>query len=433
MSGQRQPVWPADKPLALTFDHYGPRSNEHFAQGTFDPSKAKDGKLPKLFSKVQLPTKKTLTLKNGIVVSPMCMYSCLDGFPTPYHLAHLGPFALHGAGTVVVEASGVTPQGRITPEDMGIWKDEHIPAHASLASALKSISKDLTVGIQLAHAGRKASTWSPFYEGPKKNPNYVTKEEGGWPEEVVGPSALAYDEGHLVAKELSTEEIKEIEKAFVDAADRAYKAGYDFVEIHCAHGYLLHSFLSSLSNKRTDQYGGSFENRTRLHLDIIKKINEQHPDLSVWFRVSGSDFADHLQESGQEPWTIEGTKQLAKLLSTVNVDVLDISGGGLVGAQQIKPVPGYQLPFAKAVSSLKLDHPLVATVGRMESGEHAGHLAEQALHEADASLVLIARGFMTKPNWVEEAAEQLMGEATAKNPQYHRALPVKEVYRSKRD
>ncbi|MCO5585111.1 hypothetical protein L7F22_039043 [Adiantum nelumboides] len=433
MSGQRQPVWPADKALALTFNHFGPKSKEHHAQGTFDQSKAKTGKYPKLFSPVQLPVTKGLTLKNGVVVSPMCMYSSVDGFITPYHLAHLGSFALHGAGTITIEASGVTPQGRITPEDVGIWKDEHIPSHASLVSALKSFSKDLTVGIQIAHAGRKASTWSPFFEGEKKNPNYVTKEEGGWPEEVVGPSALAYDEGHIVPKELTTEEVKGIEKAFVDAADRAYKAGYDFVELHSAHGYLLHSFLSPLSNKRKDQYGGSLENRSRLHLDIIKKINEQHPDLSVWFRISGSDFADHLKEKGEDPWTVEGTKEVAKLLSTVNVDVLDISGGGLIGAQQIKAAPGYQLPFAKAVSSLKLSHPLVGTVGRMESGEHAGQLAEQALEESDASLVFIARGFITKPNWVEEAAEQLIGEGTTKNPQYHRALPVKEVYRSKRD
>ncbi|PWN31802.1 FMN-linked oxidoreductase, partial [Meira miltonrushii] len=366
------------------------------------------------------------TLKNAIVVSPMCQYSAVDGFPTPYHLAHLGSFAIHGAGTIMMEASGVTPQGRITPEDLGIYKDEHIPAHASLVSALRSFTKDLTVGVQIAHAGRKASTWSPFYEGPKKNPNYVTAEEGGWPEEVVGPSALAYDEGHIVAKELTTEEVQEIETKFVEAADRAYKAGYDFVELHGAHGYLLHSFLSPLSNKRKDQYGGSVENRARLITNIVEKINKQHPDLSVWVRVSGSDFADHLKEKGEDPWTIEGTKEFAKLLSKLNVDVLDISGGGLVGAQQVKAAPGYQLPFAKAVSQLKLSHPLVGTVGRMESGEHAGYLAEQALHESDASLVLIARGFLTKPNWVEESAEKLVGEVTATNPQYHRALPVKE-------
>lgn len=264
--------------------------------------------------------------------SPMCMYSAVDGFPTPYHLAHLGSFAIHGAGTMIVEASGVTAQGRITPEDLGIWKDEHIDAHSSLVSALRSFARNVTLGVQLAHAGRKASTWSPFYQGHRQQPFYVTKEEGGWPDEVVGPSALSYAEGHLTAKELTTEQVKGIQKSFVDAARRAFEAGYDFVEVHSAHGYLLHSFLSPLSNHRTDQYGGSFENRTRLLTDIIRDIRSEFPDRSVWVRVSGSDFAEHLKEQdGRESWTIEGTTELAKQLSTLGVDVLDISGGGEYG------------------------------------------------------------------------------------------------------
>lgn len=183
----------------------------------------------------------------------MCQYSANDGHLTPYHLAHLGSFALHGAGTIMVEASGVTAAGRITPQDAGIYTDEHIASHASIVSSLKTFTEGLTVGLQLAHAGRKASTWSPFYRGEHKHAEYVTKEEGGWPDEVVGPSALAYGEGWLKAKELSNQEVKDVVKQFVEGARRAFKAGYDFVEIHSAHGYLLHSFLSPLSNHRTDE------------------------------------------------------------------------------------------------------------------------------------------------------------------------------------
>lgn len=321
----------------------------------------------------------------------------------------------------MVEASGVTPQGRITPQDLGIWKDEHIEAHASLVSALRSFSQKLTVGIQLAHAGRKASTWSPFYEGERSHQDYVTKDEGGWPEEVVGPSALGYAPDHIVPKALSTEGVTEIKHAFVEAARRAFDAGYDFVELHAAHGYLLHSFLSPLSNQRDDQYGGSLENRTRLLREITQEIRQRYPDRSVWVRVSGSDFADHLYEQdGRQAWTVDQTAELAKQLQKLGVDVLDISGGGLTSEQKIKPVPGYQVDFAKAVSALKLSNPLVGTVGRMESGEHAGQLAEESLQDGSAQLVLIARGFMTRPSWVEEAAEKMIGKVTAHNPQYHR-------------
>lgn len=366
--------------------------------------------------------------------SPMCQYSAVDGFLSPYHLAHLGSFALHGAGTIMVEASGVTPAGRITPEDVGIYKDEHISAHASLVSALRSFTRDLTVGVQLAHAGRKASTWSPFYEGPKQNQLWVTDEEGGWTKDIVGPSALAYGPGYFVPRVLSSAEVRQIQGDFVKGARRAFEAGYDFVEIHSAHGYLLHEFLSPISNQRTDEYGGSFENRTRLLLDIVTDIRKEFPDKSVWVRVSGSDFGEYLKEErGQESWDIEQTVKLSQLLHTAGVDVLDISGGGLFSEQKIKPVPGYQLPFAKRISQQNLPNPLVATVGRLESGDYAGHLAERALQDSDAKLVMIARGFLTKPQWVEEAAELLLGSVTAHNPQYHRALSVREVNRSRRD
>lgn len=364
----------------------------------------------------------------------MCQYSCVDGFVTPYHLAHLGSFALHGAGTICVEAAGVTPQGRITSEDVGIWKDEHVPPHMSLVSALRSFTSELTVGIQLAHAGRKASTWSPFYEGPKKQPNYQTREEGGWPDEIVGPSAVPFGDEYLTPKELTLEEVRGIRQSFVDAARRAFDAGYDFVEIHSAHGYLLHEFLSPLSNKRTDDYGGSFENRSRLLVEILQTIRKEFPGRSLWLRVSGTDFGEYLKEEhGIHSWDVEETVKLAHVISGIGVDVLDISGGGLFVQQRIKPVPAYQLPLAKRVSQEQLPNPIIATVGRLESGEHAGQLAEQALVDSDAKLILLARGFLTRPSWVEDAAELLLGTVTAPTPQYHRALPVREVTRSKRD
>lgn len=258
----------------------------------------------------------------------MCQYSVVDGYPSPYHLAHLGSFALHGAGTIVVEASGITPAGRITPQDLGIYKDDHIPAHTSLVSALKSFTEGLTVGIQLAHAGRKASTWSPFHRGERKVKEYVTDEEGGWVKDVVAPSALSWGKGWITPHALTTEEVKEVQAQFVAAAGRAFEAGYDFVELHAAHGYLLHNFLSPLSNQRTDEYGGSFENRTRLLIDTVKAIRAKFPDRSVWVRVSATDYAEHVHAEGKQSWDIEGTKQLYAVLNKVGVDVLDVSGGG---------------------------------------------------------------------------------------------------------
>lgn len=357
------------------------------------------------------------------IVSPMCQYSSKDGFLTPYHLAHLGSFALHGAGTIIVEASAVTAAGRITPQDAGIWKDEHIASHASIVSSLKTMSAGLTVGIQLAHAGRKASTWSPYHRGDKKQQHYVTTAEGGWEEEVVAPSAIAYDEGHITPKELSTQAVKDLIQDFIQGARRAFKAGYDAVEIHSAHGYLLHSFISPLSNRRTDEYGGSFENRTRALREIVEAINKEYPDKSVWVRVSGTDFAEHVEGS----WTVEDTKKLAQQLAeTASVDLLDCSAGGLVPFQKITPAPGYQLFLAQGVSSLKIPKSklLVGSVGMLEGPDAPGQLAEELLQRGDADAVLLARGFLAKPTWVLEAGIELLGFRTADTPQYHRVHPV---------
>lgn len=408
-SGQEDPKWPADKPLALSLNNFVPVREGHPPPGTVPDDIVPEGeKKPKLFTSLQLPGK-TLTLKNRIVVSPMCQYSSNDGFVTPYHLAHLGSFALHGAGTIMLEAHGVTAAGRITPQDCGLYKDEQIPALTSLVSALKSFTEGLTVGIQLAHAGRKSSTWSPFHRGDRKVKEYVTKEEGGWPDEVVAPSALSYGKGWIVPKALSTEEVEEVKEQFVEAARRSFKAGMDFVELHAAHGYLLHSFISPLSNERTDKYGGSFENRIRIVLDLIRDIKKEYPNKSVWVRVSSTDFAEHVHEEGKQSWDEEQTKAFAKEVAKVGADVLDCSGGGLVEFQKIKPKPAYQLPYASGVSSLKLPNLVVGAVGIMEGDSHDGELAEKALQDDDAQLIFLARGLLANPAWPESAGTELMG------------------------
>ena len=357
----------------------------------------------------------------------------MDGFPTPYHIAHLGAFALHGAGTIVVEASGVEARGRITPEDVGIWKDEHIAAHASLVTSLKTMAAGLTMGIQLAHAGRKASTWSPYWRGPKPL-GWPTEEDKGWPNDVVAPSAISYDNAPsdkkwIVPRQLSTEEVDQMQEKFVAAADRAFAAGYDFIELHAAHGYLMHSFLSPLSNKRTDKYGGSFENRTRLLVETAQAIKAKHPSKSIWVRVSSTDYAEHLEkEQGVETWNIESTKKLAPLLAHAGVCVLDCSAGGLVSVQKIKPGPAYQLPYASAVRALRIPRLLIGSVGILEGDEFPGQLAEKALQDDQANLIFLARGIMAHPSWPEDAAQALTGGVRcAGNPAYHRVHPAKSV------
>lgn len=273
--------------------------------------------------------------------------------------------------------------------------------------------------------GRKASTWSPFYRGERNKNEYVTKEEGGWPDEVVGPSALSYGPGWITPKELTTDQVQEVRQQFLQAAHRSFKSGVDFVELHVAHGYLLHSFVSPLSNTRKDQYGGSFENRIRLVLEIIQDIKKDFPNKSVWVRISSTDFAEHVLKEGKQSWDEEQTKAFAKELTKVGVDVLDCSAGGLVHFQKIAPKPAYQLPYAAGVSSLKLPNLIVGTVGIMEGDHHAGELAEKALQDDDAQLIFLARGLLAHPSWPEDAGTELMGTRPAGNPQYHRVHPAK--------
>jgi 2,4-dienoyl-CoA reductase-like NADH-dependent reductase (Old Yellow Enzyme family) len=363
-------------------------------------------KMPhKLFSPLTL---RSVTLPNRIAVAPMCQYSSEDGFVNDWHLVHLGSRAVGGAGLVIMEASAVLPEGRITPSDVGIWKDEHI---APLQKITRFIEQQGAVaGIQLAHAGRKASDWRPWL-GKKGN---ATAEFGGW--QPVGPSPVAFSEDRLVPTELSTDGIKQIVQAFADAAVRAHKAGFKVIEIHGAHGYLVHQFLSPFSNKRTDNYGGSFENRTRLLLEITAATRKVWPaDLPVFVRLSATEWT----EGG---FDIEDTVKLCRLLKELGVDLIDTSSAGNLATAQIPVAPGYQTALAERV---RRDAGIpTGAVGLITDAAQAEHV----LQTNQADLVLLARELLRDPYWPLHAAAQFR-EPAPWAPQYVRAAPDRNPMR----
>src|SRR5690606_17889878 len=281
-----------------------------------------------LFSPLPL---KRITLKNRLIVSPMCQYSSVDGFAGDWHLVHLGSRAVGGASLVISEATAVSPEGRISPDDVGIWKDEHIEKLAQIIAFIKA--QDSVPGIQLAHAGRKASTYAPW-----KGRGKVAEHAGGWV--TVAPSAIAFADNYPLPIALDDEGIRKVIADFTSAAERAHRAGFQVAEIHAAHGYLLHQFLSPLSNLRTDGYGGDFENRIRLLLEVIEGVKTVWPaELPLLVRISATDWADG-------GWDADSSVRLAAILKTVGIDLGDVSTGGLVNHQQIPVGPGYQVPFA---------------------------------------------------------------------------------------
>jgi 2,4-dienoyl-CoA reductase-like NADH-dependent reductase (Old Yellow Enzyme family) len=351
-----------------------------------------------LFAPFQL---RSLSFANRIGVSPMCQYSCVDGFATDWHLVHLGARAQGGAALVTLEASAITPEGRISPADLGIWKDEHVPALARIASFLHS--QGARAGIQLAHAGRKASMSAPFI-----SEHLVTPAEGGW--QPVAPSALAFSSTYAVPQALDLPGIQAIVEAFRLAARRALAAGFDFVEIHAAHGYLLHQFLSPLANQRTDDYGGSFANRTRLALEVVDAVRIEWPaHLPIFVRISATDWA----EGG---WDIDQSVQLAHLLRERGVDLIDVSSGGLVPNVKIPIGPGYQVPFAARIRR-EANIP-TAAVGMITDPIQA----DAIIASGEADLVFLAREFLRDPYWPVHAAAAL-DEAASWPPQYLRAAP----------
>lgn len=327
-----------------------------------------------LFSPLQI---KSITLKNRITISPMCQYSAEDGFATDWHLVHLGSRAIGGAGLIIQEATSVSPEGRISPGDLGLWSDEHIEKLQCITKFI--IGQDAVPGIQLAHAGRKASVFSPWY-GNKK----LDKNQGGW--EVVAPSAISFYESDIAPTALDLVGIQKVVTDFKLATRRAVKAGYQVVEIHSAHGYLLHEFLSPLTNCRTDEYGGSFENRIRLLMAVLAAVQSEWPkELPLLVRISATDWADG-------GWNIEESVQLSKILKEKGVDLIDVSSGGLVSHQQIPLEPGYQVPFAERIK--KEAGIMTGAVGLITTSGQA----EEIIASKKADLVLFARESLRNPN-----------------------------------
>ncbi|KAF9910250.1 hypothetical protein EC991_006979 [Linnemannia zychae] len=360
--------------------------------------------LPSLF---QPFTTKNLTIPNRVVVAPMCQYSSKDGFMTDYHLVHLGSFALHGAGLVLAEATAVEARGRITPACAGIYSDDHIPGLKRVVDFVHSTGGK--IGIQLAHAGRKAST-KPFH-----TPEVFGPEEY-WDDDVVGPSGGAdfqWDANHRVPRELSVDEIQEVIKAFGAAAVRADKAGMDTVEIHGAHGYLAHNFLSPITNQRTDHYGGSLENRARFLLEVIKEVRANFSsEKPVFLRISASDCVEHLDIPSFE---IEQAVKVAQWAKDAGVDVVHVSSGGNTALQKVAYSPGYQVHYASRIRKDVPGLPVLA-VGSITSGKQA----QEILDAGDADLIAAARAFLKHPTFALDAGREL-GVNVNYAPQYFAA------------
>jgi 2,4-dienoyl-CoA reductase-like NADH-dependent reductase (Old Yellow Enzyme family) len=355
---------------------------------------------PRLFAPLQ---QRSILLPNRIAVSPMCQYSSIDGHASDWHLVHLGSRAIGGAGVVMTEAAAVSPEGRITPGDLGIYSDDHIPQLARITAFIRE--QGSVPAIQLAHAGRKASMTRPW-ETPAHT---LTPAEGGW-ENVIAPSADRFAPYYPLPHAMDRAAMDKVLADFTAATKRAVAAGFLLAEIHAAHGYLAHEFLSPLSNTRTDEYGGSLENRARFPLEIVRAVRSAFPEhLPVWVRISAVDWV----EGGL---TIEDSIAFAKLLKHEGIDLIDVSSGGNDPRQQIALGPGYQVPFAERI---RRDAGIeVGAVGMITEPEQA----EAILSEGRADLVLLAREFLRDPYWPIHAAEQL-GRSISWPVQYERAAP----------
>ncbi|PVV00748.1 hypothetical protein BB560_004858 [Smittium megazygosporum] len=377
-------------PTTYTIPQGGPRGA---AVGLLD----KDGKstplteenidkLPKSFTKIK---QRDVVFNNRIIVSPMCMFSAQDGFLTDFHVAHYGGIALKGPGAVIVEATGVTPNGRVSVLCGGLWSDEHIAQHKRVSDAIKCLG--VVSGIQICHGGRKASD-APIWLNRRVG---VSKALGGWPDEVVAPSAIPFSETTIVPRELTKDEIKEIIESFAQAAIRADKAGYDLLEIHGAHGYLLSEFLSPFVNTRTDEYGGSFENRIRMMVETVKKVREVWPETKpLWVRLSCTEWV----EGG---WDIEETVQLSAILKDLGVDTIDCSSGGINNNQKIPAKSLFQVPFAEQIKR-EVGIATAAVGGITEPSQ-----VEDIISTGKADFVCLGRKFLGDPAFTTKAAREL--------------------------
>jgi 2,4-dienoyl-CoA reductase-like NADH-dependent reductase (Old Yellow Enzyme family) len=357
----------------------------------------------KLFEKYKI---REVEFRNRIWVSPMCQYSSRDGMPTDWHLVHLGSRAVGGAGLVIMEATAVSPEGRISPSDAGIWSDAHAEAYKRITAFIKE--QGAIAGIQIAHAGRKASTAEPWNGG-----KMVDENSGGW--ETIAPSALAFAGDFPLPREMTVEDIRRAVEDFASAARRAVEAGFEVVEIHAAHGYLLHEFLSPLSNQRTDEYGGSLENRMRFPLEAARRVRQAVPEhLPVFVRISATDWT----EGG---WDLEQSIEFCRELKKIGIDLIDVSTGGNVPNAEIPIAPGYQVEFAAEIR--RQVGIATGAVGLITEARQA----EEILQKGEADAVLIARQFLRDPYFPFTAAREL-GESPDYVPrQYGRAIDLRKA------
>ncbi len=352
--------------------------------------------MSKLFAPIKLGS---IEFKNRVFVSPMCQYSSQDGLPTDWHLVHLGSRAVGGAALVMVEATAVSPEGRISPFDSGIWTDEHAQRFERITRFIKQ--QNSIPAIQLAHAGRKASTDVPWQGG-----RALSEDAGGW--QPIAPSPIPFDAGDPVPREMSARDIEAVVEQFASAARRSLDAGFQVAEVHMAHGYLLHEFLSPLSNRRSDRYGGSLENRLRLPLEVAQAVRSVWPqELPLFVRISSTDWV----EGG---WDLEQSIALCKQLKKVGIDLIDCSSGALVPHARIPAGPGFQTPFAAAIRQAA--GIATGTVGLITSPQQA----EQIVATGQADVVLLARELLRDPYWPLHAAQALHAEV-AWPVQYERA------------
>ncbi len=353
--------------------------------------------MSKLFEKLKL---REVEFRNRIWVSPMCQYSSENGMPTDWHLVHLGSRAVGGAGLVIMEATAVSPEGRISPGDAGIWSDAHAEAYKRITQFIKS--QDAIAGVQIAHAGRKASTAEPWNGGKK-----VDEKDGGW--EVVAPSAIAFADDYPSPRAMTKIDLEKVANDFVASAKRALVAGFEVIEIHAAHGYLLQEFLSPLSNQRTDEYGGSLENRMRFPLEVAAAVRAEVPEnLPVFVRISATDWTDG-------GWDLAQSIEFCRQLKTLGIDLIDVSTGGNVPHAKIPVAPGFQVPFAKEIRA-QVGLPTGA-VGLITEPKQA----EEILQQGEADAVLIAREFLRDPYFPFRAAHELDAKADIPK-QYGRAI-----------
>ncbi len=345
-------------------------------------------------------TIKDITFRNRVFVSPMCQYSAIEGVPNDWHLVHLGSRAVGGAGLVMAEATAVNPTGRISHADLGLWNDQQMKEFKRITQFIKS--QGAVPAIQLAHAGRKSSTDVNWKGG-----NILTKDQGGW--DVVAPSAIAYSNRYLTPKALNHEEIISLIQDFAQATKRSLSAGFEVLEIHMAHGYLLHEFLSPLSNQRTDDYGGNLENRMRFPLEVMQAVRKAWPmHLPLFVRISATDWSPG-------GWDIEESVVLTQKLKEIGVDLIDVSSGGNVPTQNIPVGPHYQVPFAQEIKQRA--NILTGAVGLITDP----HKANEILEKNEADVVFLARELLRDPYWPLHAAKTL-GEVPPVPNQYLRAF-----------